>query len=229
MLYLAVEENQNKRSSLPVIALAAFILSAMGVVIFLYNQNQILKKELAKISLSPAPQITNSPKATPSTKWKTYTDAKYNFSISYPDNFNIFDNEKHLKDSFVGKTLYLAISTHSQEEYDQSYPSQDGTFDIIVSSIDSTPSNLDPTAYKIEKVKLFGLNATKVTVISDKYASPPTEKGSIGYFLKANGKFFSFSFPTNDLAGNHDAVYDQILASFKLPESSPTPKATITP
>lgn len=45
-------------------SIALFILFALGVIVFLYNQNQTLKEKLANYQSTPAPTVTE--KATPS-------------------------------------------------------------------------------------------------------------------------------------------------------------------
>lgn len=48
-----------------VISFAIFILTALGVIIFLYNQNQTLKKKLALYEAVPTPSVAATPSPTP--------------------------------------------------------------------------------------------------------------------------------------------------------------------
>lgn len=48
-------------------SLAVFILTALGVIIFLYNQNQTLKKKLVLYETGPTPSVTTTPSPTPTT------------------------------------------------------------------------------------------------------------------------------------------------------------------
>ncbi len=76
--------NQAKKSfnNLAVISFAIFILFAIGLVAFFYNQNQQLKRMLSQNAL-PSPSPTSTP-SDPFANWITYTDQINNYSFKYP-------------------------------------------------------------------------------------------------------------------------------------------------
>jgi hypothetical protein len=71
-------------------SMALFVLMSLGIIIFLYYQNQQLKSMLAtyQTQASPIPTAT----ADPTAGWKTYTNTKYLYSLKYPDNFTVGQN-----------------------------------------------------------------------------------------------------------------------------------------
>jgi len=63
----SVPKNQNSSSGLvTILSVAAFVLLALGAIVFLYNQNQTLKEKLAGYQVTPAPILTTTPSPTPS-------------------------------------------------------------------------------------------------------------------------------------------------------------------
>ena len=74
-----------------ILAMAIFILFALGVVAFLYYQNQQLKSMLASYQ-TPVPSSTPTATADPTANWKTYTNTKYGFSFKYPTEYKYEEN-----------------------------------------------------------------------------------------------------------------------------------------
>lgn len=79
----------NHSSNITVISVAIFILMSLGIIAFLYHQNQQLKAMImdyqTKMSASPTPTATVNPSA----NWQTYTN-KSDFSFKYPANITIY-------------------------------------------------------------------------------------------------------------------------------------------
>jgi hypothetical protein len=70
-----------------VAAVAIFILLSLGMIIFLYYQNQKLKDLLATYQATPSPIPTAT--ADPTASWKTYVDTKYGFELKYPPTYSL--------------------------------------------------------------------------------------------------------------------------------------------
>ena len=85
-----IQPSNHSSSSVTVISVALFILLSLGVIAFLYYQNQQLKSMLAKyqstnqqINQSPTPTAT----ADPTVNWKTYTFSS-TISLKIPTEIN---------------------------------------------------------------------------------------------------------------------------------------------
>jgi hypothetical protein len=75
-------EKSKSSNSLTIISMAIFILMSLGVIVFLYYQNQQLKSMLESYQTqsSPTPTATTDP----TVNWKTYTNSYWGVSIKYP-------------------------------------------------------------------------------------------------------------------------------------------------
>lgn len=64
-----------------ILSMVVFILLSLGAVVFLYHQNQQLKKMLVNYQAIPTPSTTTKP----STDQKLYTNEEYRFSFRMPN------------------------------------------------------------------------------------------------------------------------------------------------
>jgi len=77
-------KNKNSGSLFTIISVAGFILLALGVIIFLYNQNQSLKKKIAALQASPTPSSVNLNSPTPSINEPSVTTPLANSKVKSP-------------------------------------------------------------------------------------------------------------------------------------------------
>jgi hypothetical protein len=96
-----------------ILAMAIFILFALGVVAFLYYQNQQLKSMLANYQTpvaSPTPTATTDPTA----NWKTYTNKALGIEFKYPESYSLLKETPNVEFGFgIGTeppTTYLTVS-----------------------------------------------------------------------------------------------------------------------
>jgi hypothetical protein len=78
---------KNKNSSnglVTVLSFAVFIFFALGVIIFLYNQNQTLKKQIAGYQSSPTPTPTLTISQTPSIELPVVSSPSANSKVKSP-------------------------------------------------------------------------------------------------------------------------------------------------
>jgi hypothetical protein len=71
---------------LTILSIGVFVILSLGAVIFLYNQNQALKKMITSLT-TPVPVATTSPSPTPNAllTGKLYENKAYKFSFTYPE------------------------------------------------------------------------------------------------------------------------------------------------
>ncbi len=86
-IFPASDRQTDKKSSgslAAVISFAVFILSALGVIIFLYSQNQSLKEKLAMYQVTPSPVPILSPSPEPSSSIPNVSTPAANSKIKSP-------------------------------------------------------------------------------------------------------------------------------------------------
>lgn len=94
-----VMAEQPKQSNFLVILLSFLLITSLAIAGFFAFQTQKLVKELTLLRIEPTPmdkvELTTEPVATsssmtvdPTAGWKTYTNQKYNFTLSYPGLWN---------------------------------------------------------------------------------------------------------------------------------------------
>jgi hypothetical protein len=194
-----------------ILAMAIFVIFSLGVVAFLYYQNQQLKNMLANYQtpiVSPTPTATTDPMA----NWKTYTDGKTNFNFKYPPEWTYKLGETNTTTGLVTFDTKLA-SGNKNTNY---------IFGVTL----ETESNLSqwsksPTqTTTLESQTINGITYEKY-VVADMYYS-------LDYILKQNGKIFRFlvyPYDANQYPAGLKNNVDQILSTFKFlanPTAAPT-------
>lgn len=196
------------------------ILIIIAVAIGAYYFGTV-KNKTGLFSVVPTP-ITSQASTDDLANWKTYTNEKYGFSIKYPNALNLYNDEKDMKDKFKGNSISLLLSPKSYLELDKltsPYIFDDG-FSIFVSNIKLISQEFDATTYRVEKVKISDVDATKVTVLSEEYKSEAVKngKGSVIYYLDRGKYRYTLSYATNNLKDGYNYMFDQILSTFKFIE-----------
>ncbi len=159
-----------------IIILALITLSF--ALIFFINSKYFIPKKTPSPSPVASPQLTPSPKssADDAASWKTYTNDKIGFSIKFPkdwkldeNNFVIYKGEKIETESPVDP-YYAALAI---------YESSETTAQEACDRYDCGYQKLQPNSkFKIESVKTNNIAGLKVTT-SDLNGS---------YYLASNGK-----------------------------------------
>lgn len=200
------------------IFILALILGTGGTYLVLNSKTQ------KQIQPNPTPMVTATPTPDPTANWKTYTNAKYGYSVSYPKDW-IIQNENLAVDSVTTKTKLQSADFIIGE------PTMGGHYipgaesgallEIVVS--------LNPNFKSYEDFKSF--EETKSTKFPLNYFSSVDNDAVIGG-IKATKKLggkpykgwqsYAYTFDNGTIyevyltsSNNQQVLFDQILSSFK--------------
>ena len=222
---------------LSILAMAIFVVLSLGVVAFLYYQNQALKSMLASQSISQSVSQSPSPTATadPTADWKTYN---FSNSISFKIPTEVSDlkyvNAGHYAVETVlsgGTTLQVwgadgASPTAGKDDYDSITQNIKKVQGVIVK--DTQMTGLPALKFTINTTNhdfIWGGDSGLVqdgVVIKMSDGRPLVVVHYQGQTLQKNGDF------TSD-----ETIFNQILSTFKFtgatPSASPISSATPIP
>ena len=127
-----------KNSSFLVTLLSVLLLISVFIAGFFAYQTQNLVKELNKLKITPTSIATPSPSPDPTANWKTYTNTKYNFSLRYPNNYELL-NESIDKISFGFKSTNqdLLAPPYLNIYFNYKSKAADSAVDIKVDNVDA--------------------------------------------------------------------------------------------
>jgi hypothetical protein len=223
-----------KSSPITIISVAIFIILALGAIIFLYYQNQQLKNMLANYQSQPTASPTPTATANPTANWKTYSDQKYGFSVKYPsmwetanptDMKNIY-NEYKIKNyeivlvdksnPLIMNTTYPALQIAVPFKNDAQLSLSSWVLKYLEYNKIGYPSvsKIDPT-----------LDFTELTI--DHYEA--IKYGDSVFISKDGGVYFIGFIFIGKSTYDRDAVFDQILSTFKFIGATPTPPELTAP
>ena len=141
--------------------------------------------------------------------WDIYRNNEYGFEISYPKEW-FYQEQITENEGIFG--VYLSplqiIENSNQEKY------------FIVSIVPDvfTEQNLAMTGeaagYKFQPIDFLGLPANNLIVTGEEELGKP----STSILFNRNLKGWLISYNNDDIAGNHDPVYDEIVSTFKFIE-----------
>ncbi len=225
----SINNSSGDSHGITIAAMALFILMSLGVIIFLYYQNQQLKSMLASYQtpvVSPTPVATTDPTA----NWKTYADPKYNFSIKYPQNYKAYAVLENI--SVAGPATGTSTSLQTIADPQTIQPNTDTPFDGFSLYFVSDSTTLNFESY-INKE--FAVIKTTPTTTNKAVAKTPltTINGVKGYTFELSDSITIYYFPTPDkksvvaIAESYSnpqakSNFDQILSTFKFTSPSPT-------
>lgn len=209
-----------------VLLLASLVLLASTA--FLYYQNIQLKNMLINYQTQPTSSPTPVSTTDPTANWKTYTDAKYNFSFKYPQSLEITpvtSDSTSLKanpEYFVGVTgsdvIYLSLFLYKSDKNPTDWWNTDGKdkFEELRSSVESviTPKATINFTYNVQPKTFAGKNALSVSVNSD-YGSPQTPPQRFLTIVQQNGYIFMTSYQEMGTTQPSTEISNQILSTFK--------------
>jgi hypothetical protein len=219
-------EKSKSSNSLTIISMAIFILMSLGVIVFLYYQNQQLKSMLATYQAQSSP--TPSATADPTANWKTYTNPTKTYSFKYPDGLN--------SDTLPGGTGFEGIrytfmgpiqtaSGKTQTELTDGY-----SFAVVKQG---QSSELDPKTEIEKSVQNSKENCTSISTVSDvviakvdafQYSENCLGTYTITYLSDGN---YTYSISQLYTSESYKTVTDQILSTFKfsgaISSASPAP------
>lgn len=197
------ETKQSKSDSITIVAMAVFVLLALGAVAFLYYQNQQLKGILASYQTTPSPAPTAT--ADPTANWKTYTDSVHNISFKYPDtwtlddkNANVDQNAQLILTKEQAK-IAMALNMYGIGGAGRDYQGEPVVF-----------SGLNLYEYKVAQ----SYNNTQIIGLTDSLTK------SLGFF-QFNGKTYSITLTYPDSYDQDQTgqilkgEFDQILSTFQ--------------
>ncbi|HKB88714.1 MAG TPA: hypothetical protein VKC53_03640 [Patescibacteria group bacterium] len=203
-----VNKSTSNPNGITIASMALFVLMSLGVIVFLYYQNQQLKNMLAGYQTpvaSPTPVATTDPTA----NWKTYIDSKKTFSFQYPDTSIIKSDSLSVDGSieFNNFVLFREKSNQLLSDY--------------VSKLND--SNLSPTTI----TKTVGTLSTIEWIGS--YKNAPTHYVS----FKNEGYIYNLGLTpldeSNGINAQNRVFFDQILSTFKFISASPSSVPKTTP
>ena len=216
---------------LTILAMAIFVVLTLGVVAFLYYQNQALKSMLASLK-TPVPVASPIPTTTadPTANWKTYTNTKVGFELKYPDRYPQPALPSGLATS---PTIYangtedntdIIFGASSLDSIDLSVFPFTGTIDQLKNDAAKSPIIIsDANTTLIKNVTVGGATAQWYKVTPK--ITYPNNQNTDNIVIYFTGMGHGFILKT---ASNHnEAEIDQILSTFKFtgatPSASPSP------
>jgi hypothetical protein len=202
--------------NITIISIGAFIILAIGLVVFFYNQNQRLKQMLSKYSEpTPTPVISNDPLA----NWRVYKNITDGYQLKVPQEWGQIEPSKSLP--------YKAI-----------FQSSDGLYRF---TIDLIPNKNNVTGREYSSLdEYIGLPYTVKTLKVDGQDArqPLPRAGSENYnkvnFFSQDGKtIFSLELLVGDGTQTDHRVtfeairiggdiFDKVVSTFKFNSLSPT-------
>lgn len=191
-------------SGFTIASMALFVLVSLGVIVFLYYQNQQLKGMLANYQ-KPSPTPTATPD--PTAGWKTYTNNS-GFSFKYPQNFIVQEPSQSGSPSANPKSVSLFV-------YDSSDSS--GTYyndRYINIDVNRTKPNFDQTPTQL---MLGGTTATRYTLSNVNF----------DVYLVQLALDYVDIYVSNDPTRN--VMANQILSTFQFINPTSSPSATVSP
>lgn len=150
---------------LTILSIGVFVILSLGAVMFLYNQNQALKKMISSLT-TPPPSATTIPSPSPNAllSGKLYENKLYKFSFSYPE--NLTNGEVGVSGPFGGNPMLI-------ESFSDPATVSEGTdapFDGFSVWSSKLPAGTDFEEYVDSQVKLMavsdfaGDNVTKTAI-----------------------------------------------------------------
>jgi len=226
-----VEGQQPKDNHwISILAMAIFILFSLGVVVFLYYQNQQLKNMLANYQSQPTSSPTPSATADPTANWKVSANPEWGISFKYPTTWSEFTTsggEYFSTDSVTKINLRL-----SKGVFYNNMPS-----DPYSSAFSATAGQSVGNAKENVKIADLLLDRHQAVLISMDHLLDTQDVPSYSYvyIIKDNNSLYTLNFwqdgnesKTNIL--NNKSTFDQILSTFKfLGNATTTPAGPLVP
>lgn len=197
-----VVNTPSPKNNITVISMAVFILLSLSVVIFLYYQNQQLKKMLVNYQtpeLSPTPIATTDPML----NWKTYIYPELSYSFRLPSTYDVVS--RNLSDTQPTYLQILDLNKNTSAE-----PSNDP--DSMVLSI--SKSSFEKTL-KYEKDIMKDFEEKNITIDNNDWTLL-SGINDIQYLISKNGNVYL-------LSGTNKQALDQILSAFEFIEPTASP------
>ncbi len=195
-----------------ILAMALFVLLSLAAVAFLYYQNQQLKTMLASYQASPTPSATPDVTA----NWKTYTSAKANYSLKYPDSWPVVQIPVSAGCETCIENIHFSPSYNPQ--------SADSDLAIVLVFKDSRIKTLDDYKNIIIKGDSSIVNVLDTVVGTEKAVSYKLSGGIpplpiIEYIVVKNNFYYVIrlvdSKETNKNLTQNQTTFDQILSTFR--------------
>lgn len=193
-----------------ILVLAAITLSV--AIIFYLNSNVLFKAPKPTQSSSPAGSPSPTPLKSPVneniTNWKSYSSSKDGYTIKYPANWYFYDDTNSPCPNYYS---IIIVKPENGPVEDCTYGDwRPSAFYLIVSKQTELPTSNEYDTYT--EVIIDGRSGVKnvMTETSELPRHPDTR-----IYVNNNGKNYYFSFPNTDLKGSHEAIYDEIIQSFK--------------
>lgn len=216
-------------SHLMIISLAIFILFALGLVAFFYNQNQQLKRMLvAKASPSPAPTFLPTD---PLANWKIYSDTAGQYLVKYPAEWQ-----------------QLSLAQATAQKSPAVFQSADGLYKVTVNSENNINIKTKLPYSTLDEFIGLPYTVKSLTVAGRDARQPLPRAGSeflnkVYFFSTDNKSIFSIELQVGDgtptdhrITGETleigQDIFNKVISTFKFiisPSASPMAVATCIP
>lgn len=144
--------------------------------------------------------------------WKTYRNEEYGFEVRYPENWFVYDNETPPCAGGIRGFVFINKNELSDCFFADTLPAD---FYIYVSEIPEEPWGPLPRSTEYNTYTSYEIAGEEgVMNIRTEKSEGPRRKDTLIY-VNHEGKQYVLSFPNTDFEGTHEAVYDQILSTFK--------------
>ena len=236
---MPIPPTPKKGNMITIVVVAVFILLALGIIAFLYYQNQQLKGMLSNSQTpvsSPAPITVNL---------KTYTNTKFNFQFDYPNDWTTKEAKTDLWTNEIGDDLSV-VSLWPITNKSPLTPATENEIGVQVIKVKPDTSlstwvkargdnGKIPSKY-FTATQINGNNAIKKDIVLTQdllntlYNGPagPAVIGTrnISVYIIWGDIIVSFTGISINNSQDFVASFDQILSTFKFLGASATPSAS---
>jgi len=205
-------------------SMALFVLMSLGVIVFLYYQNQQLKSMLASYQ-TPVTSPTPTATADPTANWKTYTNTGQNFSYRCPTEWNLGKNLNY--DGKV-ETSECSIIYSGKFSFDDGGTVTLGFVPNPIAKTQSSYANTEVNSVKTQSnVQTYSNNGF------EGWISMKNEAHTLQMIARKNvaGGYYevtALAVGETKTEQEYKTFFDQILSTFKFVEATPsaTPSTT---
>lgn len=177
-----------------------------------YYLKKIQKPQPASSSYFPTPSIkpSTSPSSKPesatsadTSKWKTYTNTEYGFSLKYPNGWTTREDLSYVKSDYI--IWFNAPDKPNGAMLVSVYDNKDGKYSIDTIHSDNSDKNISNHRIPITIDGIEGKRDREV----------PGLCGYDSVFVNKNAKIYEISLFCGDTNNKYLSIFDQSLSTFK--------------
>lgn len=168
-------------------------------------------KVTTKTSTESVKKATESAKKDETADWKTYENDKLGFSIKYPQNWFVYDNQTPPCDGKISGFLFVNQAKISECIFADVAPA-----DLIVrvGETPSAPYGPLPKSTEYDTYTNYDFAGEKgvLNIRTEKSEGPRRKETAI--IVNHRNNQYSISYPNLDFKGKHEPIYDKIISTF---------------